>query len=191
MKEKDEIDKLERIEMKKVEMKMSREEAIKAQKQKVKENRIIVEKEKEKIKIEEIKLEENNLKDIKHKIELVSKVEAGKQNTEKQVKLMKEKKKQMHDELDKELKIATRKRKEDIKIELERRKELVQQLKELNFKFKEAEKLAGYDPSETPGYGFLDEMSLVELQKRLIETKEERAKETEEIRLKALNDKEN
>jgi len=174
--------------MKKLEMKMSREEAIQAQNQKVKENRIIVKHEKEKLIIEEIRLEENRMKDLKHKNELVIKVEEGKQNAEKQIRLMKDKKKQIHDELEKEMLEANKKRKEDVKIELEKKKELIKELKELNVK--PIDKLNGYDPSECSGFGFLDEMSLVELQKKLVDVKEAKIREAEDIKIKAIKDKE-
>ena len=55
--------------------------------------------------------------------------------------------------------------KEEKKIELEKRDEIIRQIREL-------EKIplkrnTGFDPSETPGYGLLNELSLVELKERL------------------------
>ena len=79
-------------------------------------------------------------------------------------------------------------RKEEDAIELERRQELIRQIREL-------EKIplvrtTGYDPTETAGHGLLDEMSLAELRERLEYEKIRRQAETEIKRQTILDEAE-
>ncbi len=57
-----------------------------------------------------------------------------------------------------------RKKQEDEAIEL-KRKELIMQIRELEKQPRKRTK--GYDPTETMGYGLLEEMSLAELRERV------------------------
>lgn len=83
--------------------------------------------------------------------------------------------------------------KEEQRIEQERKNDIIRQIRELEkiptIRFK------GFDPSETPGYGLLEEMSLVELRERLAQQKkfikEYEESKREENKLKAEEKVEN
>ena len=62
--------------------------------------------------------------------------------------------------------------KEEQKILNDRRDDLIRQIRELE-KIP-VKRVTGYDPSETPGYGLLEEMSIIELKERLEIQKEKK-----------------
>lgn len=71
MQEKEEIERLEHFQKKKIEMELAREEAIEAQKRKEKENKLLVAKIKEEMEIQFIGLEEEIKQDMAKKKEVI------------------------------------------------------------------------------------------------------------------------
>lgn len=101
---------------------------------------------------------------------------------------VKEEKRKIRDEVNKELSEALQRRKEEEEIEQRKREELIRQIREL-------EKIPivrtkGFDPTETGGYGLLDEMSIAELRERLEYNKMVREQELESKRLENIQQKE-
>ncbi len=78
---------------------------------------------------------------------------------------MKEEKRKIRDEVNKELSEALQRRKEEDEIEQKKKEELIRQIRELERV--PIVRTKGFDPTETAGYGLLDEMSIAELRERL------------------------
>ena len=165
MKLKDDIEKEQLIHRRKLELELNREIATNFMKNKIKENQLknaehkkqeeinlknrLIEKEKDRLKNQELVKEINKDKEkiIKNKIKL--------ENENKE--LYKKKKAEFN-----ELNLI---RIEELKIEQKRRDDLIRQIRELE-KIP-VKRTSGFDPTETPGYGILEEMSIVELKERL------------------------
>ena len=78
---------------------------------------------------------------------------------------VKEEKRKIRDEVNKELTEAMQRRKEEEEVEQRKREELIRQIRELERI--PIVRTKGFDPTETSGYGLLDEMSIAELRERL------------------------
>ena len=90
---------------------------------------------------------------------------------------VKEEKRKIRDEVNKELTEAMQRRKEEEEIEQRKREELIRQIRELE-RIPIA-RTKGFDPTETSGLGLLDEMSIAELRERLEYNKMLRQQEIE------------
>ena len=78
---------------------------------------------------------------------------------------VREEKRRIRDEVNKELSEAMQRRKEEEEVEQRKRDELIRQIRELERV--PIVRTKGFDPTETSGYGLLDEMSIAELRERL------------------------
>lgn len=101
--------------------------------------------------------------------------------------VLKEKEK-IHNEIIKESKKLVEKKKKEDEIEKERRDDLIRQIRALELAPVERVKI--FDPTETSGLGFLDEMSLAELKERLNILKIRRKQEEEQRRKDILAEQE-
>ena len=93
---------------------------------------------------------------------------------------IKKDKKDIRDQINKEINDALQRKKLEDEIEMRRKQELIMQIREL-------EKIPivrtkGFDPTEAGGYGLLDEMSIAELRERLEFNKRETEQVTEKKR---------
>ena len=165
MNEKDEIERLEHMQKKKIEMELARNEAIEAKEHKLKENKYNASKMKVESQIREDQRVVEKQVVLEVKKDLITKVQDQRLVAEDEVEKNKIKKKEIRDQIHQEISDALAKRKEEDLAELRKREELIRQIREL-------EKIPivrtqGFDPTETAGHGILVEMSIAELRERL------------------------
>lgn len=114
-------------------------------------------------------MEDNLHEDFQKKKVVVEQIQDQKDNAMIEVEKVKIHKKQIRDEVNKELQEAFQRKKEEDEIEMQKKQELIRQIREM-------EKIpisrtSGFDPTEVAGYGLLEEMSIAELRERLIYNK--------------------
>ena len=177
MNEKDDIERLEHIQKKKIEMELAREEAILARENKEKENHLLVNKMRHEMDVmmdeREIKLQEV----MNAKKEVIAQVHSNKEAAAEQVAIKQADNKALRDEVHREVQEALKKKQDEEAAELAKKQELIRQIRELE-KIP-IQRTKGFDPTEAGGHGLMEEMSIAELRERLEFNKRKQEQEVE------------
>ena len=163
--ERDNILNIEKIQKRKMELSLTRESVFTFRKEKMIKNQIKFLEHKNEEQLFLKKRAEKKEKEREKKRELVLEIDKDFQNIYKnKIKKEKENKENYINYKNEFIKLNLITKQEE-KILNERRDDLIRQIRELEkIPFK---RISGFDPSETPGYGLLEEMSIIELKERL------------------------
>ena len=171
MKAKDELEKMEKLQERKIEMELARESAIEALQQKYIENKFLAAKIKESNKNQREDKQIELGKELEEKKKQAIDIYESRANIQTEFEKVKANKKKIKEELQKEIQEAVNQRKEEEIIEQAKRDELINQIRELERQ--PISRVKGFDPNEIMGFGLLEEMSLAQLRERLDQRKTE------------------
>ncbi|XP_053556283.1 cilia- and flagella-associated protein 99 [Bombina bombina] len=187
MREKDLEQQLAEIECRRLEGKLSREEAVLARQNLIQENKKKAALKKEKTAQLMRQYAEKRLQEEKNMRDLVEEVAEGHKNTKKARLQLQKYKQQIVQEVNEESRELLRQALEEAEEELKKKFELIRQIRAIESVPFIRHKFV--DLTETAGHGFSCEMSLVELRERLAILKEAQKKEEEERRDQILHEK--
>ena len=165
MKLKDDLIKMEEIHKRKIELDLNREIATTYITRRTRINQLKSLEHKKQELINSQMREEQKKIEMAEKRELVKEIDKERENIIKTKQQIVENNKELYKKRKNDYSILDLMKNEEKKLEQERRDDLIRQIRELERI--PIKRTTGFDPSETPGYGLLEEMSLVELKERL------------------------
>ena len=163
--ERDNILNMQKVEKRKLELGMVREAAVSYRVTRMLKNRVHVLEHKKQEELNLKKRDEKKKKEIAKKRELVLQIENEHDNIYKNKEKREKENKENYKNYRNEFNILNLISKQEEKILRDRRDDLIRQIRELEKL--PVKRISGFDPSETPGYGLLEEMSIIELKERL------------------------
>jgi hypothetical protein len=187
MRKKDQLEELARIEQRKVEMQMAREDAIEAKEALLAKNKhhAAVQKEKTKLALDILAGEEEM--DLQHKRLLVEDVRDERGGGTAAMEEVVQARRSHAEEIRKQKEVDFERVAKEQAYEMAKRKDLIRQIRALE-RVSVVRPIA-FDPSEPPRHGVLEEMSLAELGERLSMDRAKRARELEVKRLNIIEEK--
>lgn len=165
MEQKDDIEKIEHVLKKKIEMELSREQAIMAQEKKVKENHALANEMKAKAEKLMEEREHNLQEDYEKRKGVIEAVHTQKNKASEAMAARVQENRELHDQINKELEEAAKRLADEKKAELARKEDLIRQIRELE-KIP-VQRTQGFDPTEAGNHGLMIECSVAELRERL------------------------
>lgn len=177
MGEKDEIERLEHIQKKKIEMEMARELAIQARENQEKQNHALVNGMRAKMEVMMEEREINQQEIIVAKKDIIAQVHSNKEAAAEAVVDKQLDNKAIRDEVHRDIQEGLKQRQDEEAAQLAQRVELIRQIRELE-KIP-IQRTKGFDPTEAGGHGLMEEMSIAELRERLEFNKRSEQQEVE------------
>jgi hypothetical protein len=175
MRKKDQLEELARVEQRKVEMKMAREDAIEAKESLLVKNKQHASIQKEKTKLALDILAGEEVQDLQNKRMLVEDVREERENP-RLAEIEVQKARRAHaEELRKQKEVDLERIAKEKAYEMAKKKDLIRQIRALERV--SVVRPVAFDPSEPPRHGVLEEMSLAELRERLSMEKARRERE--------------
>ena len=165
MEQKDDIEKIEHVLKKKIEMELAREQAIMAQENKVKENHELANEMKAKAEKLMEEREQNIKEDYEKRKGVIEAVHTQKHKAAEAIAAKVQENRELHDKINHELEEAAKRLADEQKAEQARKEELIRQIREIE-KIP-VQRTQGFDPTEAGNHGLMIECSVAELRERL------------------------